>query len=491
MSSSIPYTPSPSFTTTIIQPQPSSQGKVVRLSAIDQIAPRDYISSCMFFSLSPATDKRQIFHLFERALVNTISDIPELACCVRQPSDNAREEVELFFDSGQGARINYRDYTSPELRRFWRFGTFQQLEREHFPLNIPRQIVFGTSAKLAQGVSIPALVVQCNFIPGGLILGTCLHHVAGDGMCNLILHKTMGMHLAAVTKGLDIHSCPITPLDRSSVVEGEQGVTLEEFPDWKLTEDSSSFLNPTDYEPSEVQSVEHAIFSISENKLASIKEHVLNGTTNTKLSTNEAVCAFLWRHVVLARQINPHEYSEAKLSITVDSRERMENPPLPSNYWGNFAEPNAVARASVSRLQHPATGEAKDNIYVDLASSIKRAIAAVNDKAVRRLVGLLNQMPKSTSLTWNVDRYPGPDMLIVCLQAHRYNDIFFGRDLGYPSAIRITVGDTEGKPDGRCIILPPRHAEDQGLELLLQYDSSTLERLESNEEFGKFFVRRN
>ncbi|RKL12127.1 hypothetical protein BFJ70_g16316 [Fusarium oxysporum] len=187
----------------------------------------------------------------------------------------------------------------------------------------------------------------------------------------------------------------------------------------------------------------------------------------------------------------PHEYSEAKLSITVDSRERMENPPLPSNYWGNYAEPNAVARASVASLQKRTTGEDGDNIYLALASSIKRAIAAVDDKAVRRLVGLLTQMPKSTSLTWNVDRYPGPDMLIVCLQAHRYNDIYFGGDLGYPSAIRVTVGDTEGKPDGRCIILPPRHKEDRRLELILQYDRSTLERLEDNDDFSKFFVRRN
>lgn len=166
----------------------------------------------------------------------------------------------------------------------------------------------------------------------------------------------------------------------------------------------------------------------------------------------------------------------------------MENPPLPSNYWGNFAEPNAVARASVAHLQNE---QDKPEIYVELASSVKRAIAAVNNKAVRRLVGLLNQMPKSTSLTWNVDRYPGPDMLIVCLQAHRYNGIYFGRDLGYPSAFRVTVGDTEGKPDGRCIILPPRHGQGHGLELIVQYDNGTLERLESNAEFSKFFVRRN
>ncbi|EXM18724.1 hypothetical protein FOTG_13253 [Fusarium oxysporum f. sp. vasinfectum 25433] len=488
MSSAIPFIPSACFTSTTIQPQPNTHGKIVKLSAIDQIAPRDYISSCLFFPVSQNSDTRHIFHLFERALVNTISDIPELACSVRRPIGNDREEVELLFDSKQGTRLNYRDYTAPELRTLWKFGKFHQLEKDCFPLHIPRHIIFGTSAKLVPGASIPALVLQCNFIPGGLILGTCLHHVAGDGVCNFILHKTIGMHLAAITKCLGLRTFPITPLDRSSVVEGEQGVVLEDFPDWKLTETSSTFLNPTDYKAAEVQSVEHGIFSISAAKLSLLKDHVLKGATNAKLSTTEAVCAFLWRHVVLARQIDHHKYPEAKLSITVDARERMENPPVPSNYWGNFAEPNAVARASVARLQNE---EDEGKVYVELATSVKRAIAAVNNKAVRRLVGILNQMPKSTSLTWNVDRYPGPDMLIVCLQAHRYNDIYFGRDLGYPSAFRVTVGDTEGKPDGRCIILPPRHAEGHGLELILQYDSCTLERLESNSEFSKFFVRRN
>ncbi|KAF4493284.1 trichothecene 3-O-acetyltransferase [Fusarium agapanthi] len=530
MSTAIPFTPSACFTSTTIKPQPNAHGKIVKLSAIDQIAPRDYISSCLYFPVSQNADKRHIFHLFERALVNTIIDIPELACSVRQPIGSNREEVELLFDMNQGARLNYKDYTAPELRTLWTFGTFHQLERDYFPLNIPRHIVFGTSAKLVSGASIPALVLQCNFISGGLILGTCLHvspyylrdiflsprytaardatvttqtsqsdyshvqiltdmqHVAGDGVCNFILHKTIGMHLAAITQELGLRTFPITPLERSSAVEGEQGVTLEEFPDWKLTETSSTFLNPTNYEAAEAQSIEHGIFSISAEKLSLLKNHVLKSATNNKLSTTEAICAFLWRHVVLARQLDHCRYPEAKLSITVDARERMENPPLPSNYWGNFAEPNAVARASVACLQNEEDGP---KIYVELASSVKRAIAAVNNRAVRRLVGLLNQMPKSTSLTWNVDRYPGPDMLIVCLQAHRYNDIYFGSDLGYPSAFRVTVGDTEGKPDGRCIILPPRHAEGHGLELIVQYSSGTLERLESNTEFSQFFTRRN
>ncbi|KPA36893.1 hypothetical protein FLAG1_10309 [Fusarium langsethiae] len=125
------------------------------------------------------------------------------------------------------------------------------------------------------------------------------------------------------------------------------------------------------------------------------------------------------------------------------------------------------------------------------ACKIRGAIDAVNDKAVRRLVGLLNQMPKSTTLTWNADRYPGPDMLIVCIQDHKYNDLYFGRALGYSAALRVTIGDTEGKPDGRCLILPPRRIDDKGLEIALQYDKGTLQKLKDNTEFSEYFSQRN
>ncbi|KAF4465992.1 trichothecene 3-O-acetyltransferase [Fusarium albosuccineum] len=487
-----PADPPAASSITIIHPHPNTHGQVVKLSVIDQIAPRDYISTCLFFPLVTSTDKTRIFHAFERALYNTVNDIPELACCVQKHTGNDREEVELLFHSDKGAEIHYKDYTSPGLRTLWKFGTFEQLEQDHFPLQkLPRHIVFGTSSKLVQNVRLSALVVQCNFIRGGLILGTCLHHVAGDGICNLILHKTIGLHFAAIVSGLSIYACPITTMDRSRTIQGNRHATLEELPDWKLTEDSAGFLNPVAYESVKLDKFEYAIFYISAEKMSLLKRFVLNSTPEVKFSTTEALGAFLWRHVVLAREIDPQEYPEAKLSITIDARGRT-NPSTPSNYWGNFSEPNAVAKLPVALLQRqPSSGGHEGGIYLEPVRCIKKAIAAIDDKAVRRLVGLLNQMPKSTTLTWNVNRYPGPDMLIVCLQAHRYNDISFGPELGYPSAMRVTVGDTECKPDGRCIILPPRRADGQGLEIVLQYGGGMLKRLVDNSEFSNFFIRRN
>ncbi|KAJ6132656.1 hypothetical protein N7471_007871 [Penicillium samsonianum] len=437
----------PTSTVAVIKPHPDSHGQVVKLSAIDQIAPRDYMSICLFFRLGPDADKKQIFSVLQEALLRIVSDMPELACCVQKHTDNSREEVELVFDSNKGVEIHYKDYTSPELCGLWNFGTFDHLEQEHFPLKkMPRHIVFGTSAKLED------------------------NHVAGDGQCNFMLYSAIGAHFSAVADGLDSKpTSQIHLLERSGVVEGDQSVTPEEFPHWKLAEDTTEFLNPTD--------------------------RISNNVPETKLGTVETLGAFIWRHIIVARNIDSQRYPEAKLSITIDARGRTKNPNVPSNYWGNFAEPNAVARLPVASLQEGGSSSTSKHltstIYPEAARRIHKAIAAVDDKAVRRLVGLLNQMPKSTTLTWNVNRYPGPDMLLVCIQGHAYNDIYFGHELGCPSALRCTVGNTEDKPDGRCLILPPRRGDGKGLEIALQYDSSTLKRLEDNIEFGAFFVRRN
>jgi hypothetical protein len=138
----------------------------------------------------------------------------------------------------------------------------------------------------------------------------------------------------------------------------------------------------------------------------------------------------------------------------------------------------------------PAT-TSRTPLLATAAARIKQAIAGVDSTAVRRLVGLLNQMDKATSLTWNVDRWPGPDMLIVCLNASKFNHIDFGPALGCSEAFRCSVGKPDGKPDGRCFIWPPGHGDGRGMEVTLQYDVGTLERLRRCGEFREFFDWRN
>ena len=101
-------------------------------------------------------------------------------------------------------------------------------------------------------------------------------------------------------------------------------------------------------------------------------------------------------------------------------------------------------------------------------------------------------LEQTSSITWNVNRWPGPDMLIVCLQSMQFTALDWGTDFGgCCEAFRVQIGDIEGKPDGRCIMFPPRKGDGQGLEVMLQYERSTLHRLDADRAFTRWFERRS
>lgn len=164
----------PATATVVIKPRPSEYGKVIQLSQIDQIAPRDYISCLLFFRLSRDVDIHRVFRALELGLFETVKQIPQLATVIAR-SENDREELELKFDPSQGATLVMKDYTSAELKGQWPSGSFEHLEQQHFPLGkLPRRLVYGLSSSPKSDL-LPSLVVQASFIDGGLILGSCFH----------------------------------------------------------------------------------------------------------------------------------------------------------------------------------------------------------------------------------------------------------------------------------------------------------------------------
>lgn len=126
-------------------------------------------------------------------------------------------------------------------------------------------------------------------------------------------------------------------------------------------QDQDSFLNPCDYDPVLSPPVQFATYFISESNLVRLKQRLSADKERTPSAT-EAVCAFLWKHVVRARNIDCDKYPETKLSITVNTRSRMRNPVCSPAYWGNLSEPNAVSLLSTpytdlrTILMHVLTG---------------------------------------------------------------------------------------------------------------------------------------
>ncbi|OBT65141.1 hypothetical protein VE03_04739 [Pseudogymnoascus sp. 23342-1-I1] len=463
--------------TTVVRPAASWVGQVVNLGPIDQIAPRCYMTEFFCLRLAPDISTASIIKRVQRMIFCAVQEIPQLATTV-VPRNNSREELELRYLEDSGACLTFKDYTAEHLKHEWTHGSFEDLAKANFPYEkLERRTLIGGINPDDKNKPLVALMVQANLIPGGLLLHTVCDGL-GSYMCNATLAKHCRNNFEPESNSLSIDFS-----DRVTIITPDLHASLEDLPDWRLVTPGEQFLNPTHYDAASLSKLQCAIYYISEERISQLRDAIAVPTLRP--STSEAISSLLWLHVVRARNIDLNKYPEAKLSLTVNARARMCNPIVPKYFWGNLCEPNAVARM-------PTIDFSSKDFLSSATQRVRSAIQNVDSSAVQCLAGMLAQLPKTTSITWNVDRWPGPDMLIVCLQSIPFTALDFGSDFGgCCEAFRLQIGDIEGKPDGRCIMFPPRKGDGQGLEVMLQYETSTLDRLDADEEFTRWFERRS
>lgn len=141
---------------------------------IDQIAPRDYVASYFFFRLPQNTDNASMYNVLEQGFRTTVQRVPHLMYCICK-SEGLRNELELRLHDDSGATITMKDFTCSGPDQQWTPGTFDDLERNHFPLqSLPQEHVLAQTEFTGQ-VCLPTLAMQANFIEGGLVLTGCLH----------------------------------------------------------------------------------------------------------------------------------------------------------------------------------------------------------------------------------------------------------------------------------------------------------------------------
>lgn len=147
-------------------------------------------------------------------------------------------------------------------------------------------------------------------------------HTVCDGTDNLLFYSILAEHIAAATSGRipdPLTDSAISILDRKRVIDPEVDVKLDQFPDWELAQDRDAFLKSCDYDPESSPPVQFATYFISEKRLEELRQR-LSSDTGYGPNMIEAVCAFLWKHVVKARNIDCERYPETKLSVTVNTR---------------------------------------------------------------------------------------------------------------------------------------------------------------------------
>ena len=218
------------------------------------------------------------------------------------------------------------------------------------------------------GSDCPALYLQANFIKGGLLLSFCPYHSTSDALGWTGLLRSWAKYTSAVTNGLKVAPCRSPNiLDRSPLFQVNTDIALEDCHLLVKIDDVAKYLRsisqawnaaPTNrglsnifnvhwyfsprrlqalkaashpkYEPSWVSTTAAPARGLQALKAASQP----NSEEKPWLSTNDALCALLWRHITIARQLRQSPYKTTTFEISYNVRGLL-SPSLDPKYVGN------------------------------------------------------------------------------------------------------------------------------------------------------------
>lgn len=315
----------------------------------------------------------------------------------------------------------------------------------------------------------PVLAAQANFIERGLLLTIGVHHSICDATgLDTILETWAFNTCAAAGSGSFSKYDPVSndrmPLSRGLPAE------VADFPEYVILptpQTDGPQMGPPAFEMPPMTS---KIFYFSPENLVCLK------TTAKAYSTNDALCAFFWHHMTLARNPSTNTCDDNKTSsigFAVNIRGRT-SPPLPSTYLGNASFMSITQRLLVTSLKELESG------LVVAAAAVRSAVNNSNKPNIVPLtIGLLSSRPNAQDFKFACHGFLGPD-----LTSTSWADIGARKRpwgvLGKPDGFRIPY---EGA-DGTMAVLP--RLEDGGLEVMAALETRAMERMVTNEEFIRF-----
>ncbi|KAK2759853.1 hypothetical protein FQN54_002587 [Arachnomyces sp. PD_36] len=439
-----------------------------KLSTLDMNMPRLYaVRWILCFSLSPSSDKAQIYETLRIGLARTLSSFPWLAGDIGPEEGHATQGNRIqIVDSIGGVNFLKKDLSST-------LPTYEELQKQRFPLSVLSKAPLSPLGVMPEPPRQPVMAAQANFIEGGLLLALASHHSLCDASAFHVIIRAWADNTAAATISKSVGAGEPIWNDRSILTGGISGANPADFPEYILSPTPQAATGSI---PFELPPMVSRIFYFSPDSLAELK--VAAGA----YSTNDALSAFLWRHITIAR--NPPEdcpadaKAEEKTSsmlYAVNIRDRS-NPPIPSDYTGNASMAGITNRLKISTL----TSKSGLNAA---STSIRESLQVFKTpNRVQLTIGLIDSRPDPTDYKLAYNGFLGPDISFTTWSDLQVYEDFWGELLGKPEFFRMPG---EGA-DGSVIVFPRLPATvGGGLEVMVGLELGAMERLLGNEDFQR------
>ncbi|EPE28217.1 hypothetical protein GLAREA_09337 [Glarea lozoyensis ATCC 20868] len=453
---------------------PEEYGIVPRLSAklklspLDQNMPRMYGSRWILcFPLPAGVDEKHVFENLKKALAYTISAMPWIAGEIGlEEGQNKESNIVQIVEGQGGCEFRCLDRTSD-------LPSYAELKKNNFSFSKLTTALVSPLQVVQQ--SQPVFAAQANFIKDGLLLTVGVHHSACDAVALDHILDTW-----ASNTGIEGDLGPFREYDpivndRTPLRRGLPDANIAEFPEYFLmpTAKASSGLAPPTYKLPPMVS---KVFFVSRPKLEDLK------TEARAFSINDALCAFFWHHMTLARassSLSPFRSidnknvptSAALFAVNIRSR---TSPPLPRTYLGNACLGSLTKRLTIASLTHPETG------LPQAAAALRAALNATHEPSrVSRTIGLLSSRQNAQDFQFAVKAFLGPDVTMTSWADLKIRDRDWG-SLGTPEGFKIPY---EGA-DGNITIYP--RLQNGGLEVMVCLESEAMANMVQNQTFLRF-----
>ncbi|RYC93693.1 hypothetical protein BFJ63_vAg3672 [Fusarium oxysporum f. sp. narcissi] len=370
-----------------------------------------------------------------------------------------------ILDSPGGFMFPYKDLTDV-------LPSYAELRERNFPLAEFTTVQVGPIDVMPQGPNQPVFAAQANFVKGGLLLTVGVHHSACDASALDAILSTWSHNTAVASCGSGSFSTLDGPSnDRSPLMEGDLGnADVAAFPEYVLM--------PTPH------STEGDLSSMSGFQMPPLASHLFHFSPKslTKLkaeagafSSHDALCAFIWQRMTLARMHSgvfndPPGDSTSRFCFAVNIRNRM-SPPLPPSYMGNASMGCVTEKISVASM-------ISNNGLKQASATIRRSLNDFNSpRRATSTIGLLKSRPDPTDFKLSFNGFLGPDVVEsswadLGVYGHQWGDA-----IGTLDAVRIPG---EGS-DGTMMILP--RLKDGGLDVVVGLSTAAMEKLLEDEKF--------
>ncbi|KAI0391820.1 hypothetical protein F5Y17DRAFT_386547 [Xylariaceae sp. FL0594] len=460
-----------------------------KFNGLDEMLPPVYYCYLLGFPLH-TDSKSDVSALLQTGLSALSAERPYLTSTIRRDMDSKVRKGHLILDIPdplEELRIVLNDLTGADAP--WK-ETYQDLEDCGMP---PHKLDAKILAPLTAGIGETRKVmsVQANFIHGGLLLAFCFHHnfVDAHGAGRIIArfseHCSGTVDLAKPSGsagGTTMTGDGAEILDTEHLKQRYRFEDLEKDKTlWRLN--SLEFRGVNDFRwpeflpsvfPVRNPPVISRMFSFSLDALAEIKAQAQPSEGGAWVSTNDALVAFLWRHVMRARfpsSITESEPPDRKSSVLVALDGRRDLGISPTDIG------NCVFHC-ITELPMNAVGS-ENTPLGELAASVRQTITSTRDKTLlQRAAALAATHPDCQAIKYGNDNL-GPDLYVTSWVGLPVYELEWGPLLGKAGFFRIPDRQFESL----CCVLPPK---DGVVQVITSMEEEHTIRLSRDPEFTRY-----